>query len=187
MNAEVEDWGENRFGVLLSLNPKEVDQLIDNFRVLRKDPDQHFHFSADSTERLRLGDIEIGVLTPGQPHNMRITSLALAPGTELLDPASRRSPSKGNPVRSRLMWAFWSIAIVAGLGAAYAATVTLTTNDYRPLLIGGVWASAVALLALHGVTLAARGWKGRLLGIVAVPCVLYLLSEILRRLSAMTK
>jgi hypothetical protein len=184
MNAEVEDWGENRFGVLLSLNPKEVDQLIANLRVLQKDSDQHFHFEADSTQRLRLGDIEIGVQAPGQPHNMRITSLALAPGTELPDRTSRRTPSKGNPVRSRLMWAFWSVAIVAGLGATYAATVTLASSDYRPLLIGGVWASAVALLALHGTTLTARGWKGRVPGIVAVPCVLYVLSEILRRLSA---
>jgi hypothetical protein len=182
MNSEVEDWGKNRFGVRLALDPEEIDRLIASLRVLRKDSDQHFHISADNAGEARLADIEVGVLARGQSHNMRITSMALAPGSELPDPTSRSGRSKSNPVRSRLMWAFWAVGIVAGLQAAYAAFVTFATKDHRPILIGGVWASAVALIAMHSVTLAAKGWKGRLPGIAGALLVVYVLGEILRRL-----
>jgi hypothetical protein len=187
MNAEIEDWGENRLGVLLALDSDEIERLIVNLRVLRKDSNQHFHISADGPGETRLGDIEVSVRSPSQPHNMRMTSMALSPGTEISDEPSRRSRPKGNSVRSRLMWAFWAVAIVAELGAVYSAIVTVATKDYRPILIGGVWASAIALVALHSVTLAARGWKRRLPGIVAALWVFYVLSEILRRLSALAR
>jgi len=187
MNAEIEDWGENRFGVLLALDPNEIDRLVVNLRALRKDLDQHFHFSADGPGVMRLGDIEVGSRSPGQPHNMRMTSMALAPGDEIPDRVLRPDRPRSNSVRSRLTGIFWVVAIVAELGAVYSAYVTHATNGYVPLLIGGVWASVVALIALHCVTLVARGWKGRIQGGVAVLGVLYVLGTILLRLSALAK
>lgn len=103
-------------------------------------------------------------------------------GTAVPGPTPSRSNATSTWARLFLLWAFWAVGVVAGLSAASAAYLTYATNDYRPILIRGVWESAGALVAFHFASFAANGWKGRLPGVIGVLLVLYVLSDILRRL-----
>jgi hypothetical protein len=75
-------------------------------------------------------------------------------------------------------------ATVAGLQAAANAYITYATGEYRPILIHGLWSGAIALLALHGVGLATRGWKGKVLGAVGAVLVTSIMAELIERLAA---
>jgi len=183
MNAEVEDWGGKQFGLRLAIEPDEIDRLIENFRVLRKDPDQHFHISAGGPEEPRVGDIEVTTLAPGQAHNMRVTSVALAPGTEVPDAGSRPRSTFAR-ARALVIGSLWLGAVLAGSEALFRAYATYATNDYRPILVRGVWLCGVALIALHGATALSRTWKGRVPGIIAALLLLSVMGVLLKRLAA---
>ena len=115
---------------------------------------------------------------------MSVTSVALFPGDEIpLPPHGRRTWAGPNP-GSIGLWLSWITSVVAGLGVASAAYVTYATSDYRPILIAGVWQSVVALLALHGASLLARGWKARIPVAIVALLILSVLRVILSRLSA---
>jgi len=103
-------------------------------------------------------------------------------GTTVRGPTPTRSNSTSTWVRLVLLLAFWAVGVIAGLKAASAAYLTYATNDYRPILIRGVWACAVAFSAFHFAALSAKGWAGRLPGFVGALVVLYVLSQILHRL-----
>lgn len=93
-----------------------------------------------------------------------------------------KTSARSGWVRSLLLWGFWAVGVLFGLEAAAAGYVTHATNDLRPIWIRAVWECAVALVALHFASLAAKGWKGRLPGVVGTLLVLYVLSETLQRL-----
>jgi len=61
--------------------------------------------------------------------------------------------------------AFWAVGVIAGLKAASAAYLTYATNDYRPILIRGVWACARSRQRLPLRPLCRqKGWAGTLAG-----------------------
>jgi len=83
MHAELENWNNGWFGVRLSLRPAEIDRLVVLLQRLQQDPEQHFHISSDYTGSGGLGDIEVSVAAESEADNMRLSGLALAPGTAL--------------------------------------------------------------------------------------------------------
>jgi hypothetical protein len=180
--AKVVDWPDGHIAVELAIAPDEIAPLRDNLGVLLRNADQHFHISSDDgREPCRLGDVEISVMRSGDPHNMGMTSVALAPGTEV--PLGPRRWWIAPP-RSLAAGVLAIAGAAAGLSAVGAAFVTFATNDYRPILIRGVWSCAEALLALHGSSLLARGWKARVAALVLALAVFVPLRVILRRLAA---
>lgn len=76
MNAVLEDWKNGWSGLRLALSAAEIDHLIELLGELKADPGQHFHVSSDYRGSGGLGNIEISVLGPSEPHNMRLSSLA---------------------------------------------------------------------------------------------------------------
>jgi hypothetical protein len=184
MNAKVEDWGEQQFGLQLALGSDEIDRLIKNLGVLQKDPEQHFHISAHGPHESRLGDIEVSTLAANEAHNMRLTSVALAPGMEIPDARKRGQGFSSAPVRVLVIWAMWTSGLYTAFEATFRAYASFATNDYRPILIRGVWACGLALTAFHGTAVLSNTWKARLPGIIAALLLLVVLGELLRRLSA---
>jgi len=182
MNAEVEDWSDGQFGLRLALGPNEIDQLTENLAGLRKDADQHFHITAGGPQEPRVGDIEVSGLLPGQVHNMRLMSLALAPGTEVRDAGSMLRVTVA-PGRVLGIWLLWLGAAYAGCDATISASATFATNDHGAILMHGVWMTGVALILLHGATALSKTWKGRLPGIIGALVVLSVLNVLLSRLS----
>jgi len=85
MNATLEDWKNGWFGVRLSMSPAEIDRLIALLQYLKVDPDQHFHITSDYAGSGGLGDIEVSIQEPSQPHNLRLGSLALGRGGTVTD------------------------------------------------------------------------------------------------------
>jgi hypothetical protein len=85
-------------------------------------------------------------------------------------------------VRSLLRWGFFAVGVLFGLEAVAAGYVTHATNDLRPIWVRAAWECAVALVAFHFASLAAKGWKGRLPGVVGTLWILYVLNETLQRL-----
>jgi len=83
MHAELEDWNNGWHGLRLSLRPSDISRLIELLRNLQEDPEQHFHISSDYAGESGLGDIEISVAGESEQDNMRLSSLAIAPGTDV--------------------------------------------------------------------------------------------------------
>jgi hypothetical protein len=86
MHSTLEDWKNGWFGVQLGLKKEEIDRVIELLRMLKHEPDQHFHFSSDYKGTGGLGDIEFFVQSVDQPSNMEPLGKALAPGEEIDDP-----------------------------------------------------------------------------------------------------
>ena len=82
MHAELEDWNNGWHGLRLSLLPQEISRLIELLQDLQQDPEQHFHIASDYSAESGLGDIEISTATESEHHNMSLSGLALAPGTD---------------------------------------------------------------------------------------------------------
>src|SRR5262245_55906006 len=102
MHAKVNDWGAGVVAVELELSSDEIEPLIRNLRSIQSDHDQHFHLSQDGEGRL--GDIEIAIQPRERPHNLRLMSLAIPPGSEIPSPGVTR-PRSGwiRPVAAALM------------------------------------------------------------------------------------
>jgi len=58
MHAHLEDFKTGRFGLFLTLSASEIDELIEALKLLKRDPEWHFHFRS-SFEEHGIGDIEI--------------------------------------------------------------------------------------------------------------------------------
>src|SRR5258705_12017761 len=99
-------------------------------------------------------------------------------GTTVRGPTPTRSNSTSTWARLVLLLAFWAVVVIAGLKAASAAYLTYATNDYRPILIGGVWACTVSFSAFHFASLAAIGWLGGLPGLVWAVLWLYVVRQV---------
>jgi hypothetical protein len=85
MHSKFEDWKNNWFGVQLGISKEEIDPLIDLLKMLKKEPDQHFHLSSDYKGTGGLGDITIYVQSPDEVDNMETLGKARAPGEEIDD------------------------------------------------------------------------------------------------------
>ena len=58
MHAHLEDFKTGRYGLSLTLSASEIDELIEALKLLKRDPEWHFHFRS-SFEENGIGDIEI--------------------------------------------------------------------------------------------------------------------------------
>ena len=83
MHGIIKDWKNGWFGVELGFDLDEIDALIELLQMIKKDPEQHFHMSSEHRGDGGLGDIEVFVRSKSEEHNMRLSSLAMAPGDEI--------------------------------------------------------------------------------------------------------
>jgi hypothetical protein len=83
MRGEIKDWNNGWYGVSLGLSVPEIDRLIALLTKIRNDPEQHFHISSDYSGSGGLGDIEIYIAEAGSPSNLKLSGVALAPGSEM--------------------------------------------------------------------------------------------------------
>ena len=91
MHTALEDWKNGWYGVHLGISADEIDILIERLRMLKAEPEQHFHLSSTYQGSGGLGDITVYVQDPSEPSNMEpIGSRALAPGETI--PAPDASP-----------------------------------------------------------------------------------------------
>jgi hypothetical protein len=72
--------------VELGILGEEIDQLIELLKMLKEDPDQHFHLSSDYKGTGGLGDVTVYVQSPKEVSNMETLGRALAPGEEVKRP-----------------------------------------------------------------------------------------------------
>jgi hypothetical protein len=83
MHGELENWNNGWYGLRLALSADELEQLILRLNELRRDPEQHFHVSSNYSGAGGIGDIEFSVAGPEAVSNLSISSVALAPGSEV--------------------------------------------------------------------------------------------------------
>ena len=83
MRGEIENLNNGWYGVSLGLSVPEIDRLIALLTEIRSDPEQHFHISSDYSGGGGLGGIEIYVAEAGSASNLKLSGVALAPGSEL--------------------------------------------------------------------------------------------------------
>ncbi len=83
MHVECEDWKNSWCGITVSIDPAEIDHLIELLQMLKASPDQHSHISSDYKGTGGVGDIEISIRGENQQHNMHLSSRALIPGEDL--------------------------------------------------------------------------------------------------------
>lgn len=82
MNVTLDDWKNGWFGVELGLAPEEIDALVAHLLKLKADSDQHFHITSKHDGPGGIGSIEVFVDPAAFPGNMRLSSMALAPGED---------------------------------------------------------------------------------------------------------
>ena len=80
MHAKLDDWKNGWMGLELGISRDEIDELIRLLRMIREDPDQHFHITSDYEADGGLGDITLYLKEPGEEDNLRLGGRALAPG-----------------------------------------------------------------------------------------------------------
>ena len=83
MHVVNEDWKNGWSGIRIGIDLNEIDRLIESLNSIKNDPDQHFHISSDYKGTGGVGDIEISLRNPKQPHNMTLSGRALSPGESL--------------------------------------------------------------------------------------------------------
>jgi hypothetical protein len=83
MRAKLNDWKNGWYGIELSLDQDEIDDLIKLLQMIKADPEQHFHISSDYKEAGGLGDIEISRRTDEQKSNMSLSGRAMSAGEEI--------------------------------------------------------------------------------------------------------
>ena len=83
MHVAIEDWKNGWSGISIGIDPDEIDHFITLLRMLKEDPDQHFHISSDHKGTGGVGDIEIFIRSEKEKHNMNLSGRALAPGENI--------------------------------------------------------------------------------------------------------
>lgn len=83
MHVKIEDWKNGWSGISVGIDPDEIDRFIELLKMIKEDPDQHFHISSDYKEAGGVGDIEIFIRSENEKHNMNLSGRALAPGENI--------------------------------------------------------------------------------------------------------
>jgi hypothetical protein len=86
-------------------------------------------------------------------------------------------------VRKLVAAAFGVAGLVLCMGAAASAFLTFATNDYRPILIKGLWEGIGAMVAFHGMGIASQGSVARALAVLGWLATLCAVGELLDRLT----
>ena len=90
MHTELEDWKNGWYGVQLGITAEEIDVLIERLRMLKEEPDQHFHLTSTYKDGGGVGDITVYVQETLKPNNMEdVGGKALAPGTVIILPSDQ--------------------------------------------------------------------------------------------------
>lgn len=82
MHSKINDWKNGWFGVELAIRKEEIDPLIELLKMIKDDPDQHFHLSSSYKKEGGLGDIEI-CIQHTEEDNMITLGGVLAPGERI--------------------------------------------------------------------------------------------------------
>jgi hypothetical protein len=85
MHTELEDWKNGWYGIQLGISGSEIDRVIELLKMLKEEPDQHFHFTSDYKGNGGIGDITVYVQTQDEIDNMETMGKALAPGEEIAE------------------------------------------------------------------------------------------------------
>lgn len=86
MHVAIDDWKNGWYGIGIGLESKEIDTLIELLKMIKNDPEQHFHISSTYKGNGGVGDIEIYTKEEKQKNNMSLTGKALGPGAEIKSP-----------------------------------------------------------------------------------------------------
>jgi len=79
MFIELENFNTGWVGLKIALKTKDIDTLINNLILLKKEPSQHFHLSSSDFEGENgVSDIEIYINDDSQ-ENMQLTSFVIDP------------------------------------------------------------------------------------------------------------
>lgn len=82
MRLGLDDWKNGWFGVDVALVPSEIDELIDLLRMLKEDPEQHFHLSSKYAGSGGVGQVTFFVET-AIDESAVLSGPALHPGEEV--------------------------------------------------------------------------------------------------------
>ena len=83
MHVAIEDWKNGWSGISVGIDPDEIDRLIELLKMIKEDPDQHFHISSDYKGIGGVGDIEISIRSENEKHNMNLLGRAFPPGDNI--------------------------------------------------------------------------------------------------------
>ena len=85
MHVKLEDWKNGWLGISIGIDPHEVDRFIELLKMIKDEPDRHFHISSDYKATGGIGDIEIFVRSANEKHNMNLSGGSLSPGEDIPD------------------------------------------------------------------------------------------------------
>jgi hypothetical protein len=80
MHVKIEDWKNGWSGINVGIDPDEIDQFIVLLKMIKEDPDQHFHIFSDYKGTGGIGDIEVFIRSENEKHNMNLSDRALTAG-----------------------------------------------------------------------------------------------------------
>jgi len=83
MRVKIEDWKNGWSGISVGIDPDEIDHFIELLKMIKEDPEQHFHISSDCKAAGGVGDIEIFIRSENEKHNMNLSGRALGPGEKI--------------------------------------------------------------------------------------------------------
>ena len=83
MKITSEDWKNGWHGIEVGLSATEIDALIENLEMLKRDTEQHFHISSDYKGEGGIGDITIYVKNSSEADNASMSGRAIAPDEEI--------------------------------------------------------------------------------------------------------
>ena len=83
MHVKIDDWKNGWSGISIGIDPDEIDHFIAFLKMIKEDPDQHFHISSDYKDTGGVGDIEISIRSENERHNMSLSGRAFAPGEKI--------------------------------------------------------------------------------------------------------
>jgi len=78
MHVKIDDWKNGWSGISIGIDPDEIDHFSEFLKMIKEDPNQHFHISSDYKGTGGVGDIEIFIRSENEKHNMSLSGRAVA-------------------------------------------------------------------------------------------------------------
>jgi hypothetical protein len=83
MRASLENWKNGWTEVEVSLSATDIDRLIALLKMIKADPDQHFHATSDFVGTGGIGQITFQIQQPSESDNLSLGSRALGEGESI--------------------------------------------------------------------------------------------------------
>lgn len=80
MHVKIKDWKNGWSGISVGIDPDEIDHFIELLKMIKEDPEQHFHICSDYRGPGGIGNIEIFIRSEDEKHNMNLSGRALGSG-----------------------------------------------------------------------------------------------------------